>query len=165
MPGSLTQGFSSFLEMQPGTELGSSDWHRISQEDINAFAKLTRDEDEYHIDPEWARQHSPLGTTISFGFLTLSMLTFFSHQVFAEIGVEPEDGTQLFNFGFNRVRMPEPVPAGARIRGQFRFGGARTRDAGGVEITVKAVVEIEGNDRPAVVADWLFVAVPAGVTG
>ena len=119
MPDSLTQGFSSFLEMQPGTELGSSDWHRISQEDINAFAKLTRDEDEYHINPEWARQHSPLGTTISFGFLTLSMLTFFSHQVFAEIGVEPDDGTQLFNFGFNRVRMPEPVRAGARIRGQF----------------------------------------------
>lgn len=149
--------------MQPGTELGASDWHRISQEDINAFAKLTRDEDEYHINPEWARLHSPLGKTISFGFLTMSMLTFFSHQVFADIGVETSADTQLFNFGFNRVRMPEPVPAGARIRGHFTFVSARTRDAGGVEITVKAVVEIEGNERPAVVADWLFVAVTAGV--
>jgi acyl dehydratase len=154
-----SSGFSSFLEMQPGTELGASDWHRVSQEDITAFARLTKDEDEYHVNPDWARDNAPLGTTISFGFLTMSMLTYFSHQVFGNLGVGAGDDTQMFNFGFNRVRMPEPVPAGAEIRGHFTFGGARVRDAGGVEITVSVSVEIKDNDRPALVADWLFVAV------
>jgi acyl dehydratase len=145
--------------MQPGTKLGASAWHRVTQEDIASFAKLTHDEDEYHVNPDWARDHAPLGTTISFGFLTLSMLTHFSHQVFEKFGIASGNDTQMFNFGFNRVRMPEPVPAGAEIRGHFTFGGARVRDAGGVEITVAVLVEIKGIDRPALVADWLFVAV------
>ncbi len=147
------------LDMEPGTDLGSSDWFTVTQEDITAFAKLTRDEDEYHTDPDWARDNAPLGTTISFGFLTMSMLTSFSHEVFERLDIQSGDETQMFNFGFNRVRMPEPVPSGARIRGSFTFDGARIRDAGGVEITVHVVVDIEGNDRPALVAEWLFVAV------
>jgi acyl dehydratase len=145
--------------MEPGTELGVSEWHTVTQEDINAFAVLTRDEDPYHTEPDWAREHAPLGTTISFGFLTLSMLTWFSHQVFDRLGIKSGDDTQLFNFGFNRVRLPEPVPAGARIRGRFTFAGARVRDSGGIEFTNNVVVEIEGKERPALVAEWLGVAV------
>jgi acyl dehydratase len=145
--------------MEPETGLGCSDWYCVTQEDITAFAKLTKDEDDYHINPDWARSHSPLGTTISFGFLTMSLLTYFSRQVFERIGIKSGAGTQMFNFGFNRVRMPEPVPAGARLRGHFVFSGARVREAGGVEITVGVKVEIEGKERPALVADWLFVAV------
>ncbi|HEY5761826.1 MAG TPA: MaoC/PaaZ C-terminal domain-containing protein [Rhodocyclaceae bacterium] len=152
-------GFLSLLDMRPGTELGASDWYAVTQEDIDAFARLTRDEDPYHTDPGWAREHSPLETTISFGFLTMSMLTHFLHQVFGRLGIESGDDIQVFNFGFNRVRMPEPVPAGAEIRGRFSFVGARLRDNGGAEITVNAVVDIKGNDRPALVAEWLFVAV------
>ena len=152
-------GFSAFLDMRPGAVLGVSDWHRISQDNINQFARLTRDEDPYHIDPDWAREHSPLGTTISFGFLTMSMLTWMSHQVFGALGIVADHGTQLFNFGFNRLRMPEPVPAGAEIRGRFTFAAARVRDAGGVEISVDVVVEVRGKARPALVAEWLFVAV------
>ncbi len=151
--------FTSLLEMEPGTDLGASDWYTVTQEDITAFAKLTRDEDPYHTDPEWARDNAPLGTTISFGFLTMSMLTWFSHQVFEGLDIQSGDDTQMFNFGFNRLRMPEPVPSGAQIRGCFAFSGARVRDAGGVEIAVNVIVDIRGNDRPALVAEWLFVAV------
>ena len=154
--------FNSLLTMQPGTELGTSDWHTVTQEDINRFAVLTKDEDPFHTDPEWARANAPLGTTISFGFFTLSMLTWFSHQVFDALGIASGDDTQMFNFGFNRVRMPEPVPAGADIRGRFTFGGARVRENGGTEITVNVVVDIKGNDRPALVAERLFVAVREG---
>ena len=80
------RGFTELLEMAPGTDLGSSDWYRVTQDDINTFATLTKDEDPYHINPEWAKDNSPLGTTISFGFLTLSMLTYFSYQVFERAG-------------------------------------------------------------------------------
>jgi acyl dehydratase len=66
----------------------------------------------------------------------------------------------MFNFGFNRVRLPEPVPAGAAIRGRFTFAGSRVRDAGGIELCFDVVVEIEGSDRPALVCEWLAVAVP-----
>ncbi len=151
--------YSSLMDLAPGTALGVSDWHEVTQQDINAFATLTRDEDEFHINPEFAREHSPVGTTISFGFLTMSMLTYFSHQVFDHMGIRSGDDTQMFNFGFNRVRMPEPVPAGSRIRGRFMFAGGRVRASGGLEITVDVIVDIDGNDRPALVAEWLFVAV------
>lgn len=147
--------------MPPGTELGVSGWHLVRQEDIDAFARLTIDEHPYHNDPEWARKHAPLGTTISFGFLTMSMLSHFVDQVFGQLGVAADESTQIFNFGFNRLRMPEPVPAGAEIRGRFSLAGARQRDAGGLEITLSIMVEIKGNDRPALVGDWLFVAVSA----
>ena len=151
--------YSSLMDLAPGTALGVSGWHEVTQQDINAFATLTRDEDEFHINPEFAREHSPVGTTISFGFLTMSMLTYFSHQVFDHMGIRSGEDTQMFNFGFNRVRMPEPVPAGSRIRGRFTFAGARVRASGGLEITVDVIVDIDGNDRPALVAEWLFVAV------
>ena len=151
--------FTKLLDMPAGTDLGSSDWYRVTQEDINAFATLTKDEDQYHIDPDWATKNSPLGTTISFGFLTLSMLTYFSYQVFGRAGIATGDDTQMFNFGFNRIRLPEPVPAGAEIRGNFTFTGARVRENGGVEFTTDVVIEIKGNERPALVAQWLGVAV------
>lgn len=153
------RGFTELLDMAPGTPLGCSDWYRVTQEDINTFAALTKDEDPFHIDPEWAKAHSPLGTTISFGFLTLSMLTCFSYQVFGKAGFATDDNTQMFNFGFNRIRLPAPVPAGSEIRGNFTFAGARVRDNGGVEFTTDVVVEIKGNERPALVAQWLGVAV------
>jgi acyl dehydratase len=159
--GSRGGGIHALLEIAPGTELGVSDWHTVTQEDINAFARLTRDEDPFHTDPGWARAHSHLGTTISFGFLTLSMLTSFSHEVFDRLGVRPGDDGQMFNFGFNRVRLPEPVPAGAAIRGRFTFGGSRVREAGGIELSFDVVVEIAGRDRPALVCEWLAVVVPS----
>lgn len=154
------RSYLAALDMAPGTELGASDWHEVTQEDINAFARLTRDEDDFHVNPAFASEHSPLGTTISFGFLTMSMLTCFSHQVFRRAGISADvDGVQLFNLGFNRLRFPEPVPVGASIRGRFTLKGVRVRDNGGVEFTTEVVVEIKGNDRPALAGEWLGVAV------
>ena len=72
--GTATRDFTELMDMEPGTALGVSDWYKVNQEDINTFATLTKDEDPFHIDPEWARENSPLGTTISFGFLTRSQL-------------------------------------------------------------------------------------------
>ena len=146
--------------MAPGTELGTSAWHRVTQEDISAFATLTRDEDPFHTDAEWAAEHSLFGTTIAFGFQTMSMLTYFSHQVFDQLGVGADDNMQLLNYGFNRVRIPEPVPAGSDIRGRFTLADATTRDDGGVQITLYVTVEIRDRERPALAAEWLFVAVP-----
>ena len=157
--GTATRDFTELMDMEPGTALGVSDWYKVNQEDINTFATLTKDEDPFHIDPEWARENSPLGTTISFGFLTLSMLTYFSYQVFGRAGFAAAEDTQLFNFGFNRIRLPEPVPAGSEIRGNFTFAGARLRENGGVEFTTDVIIEIKGNERPALVAQWLGVAV------
>ena len=159
----MSDSISRFRNMPAGTELGVSAWHKVTQEDVDTFARLTHDEDPYHNDPEWARQSSPLGTTISFGFFTLSMLSYFAHQVLDKEGMASGADTQMLNFGFNRVRMPEPVPVGSEIRGHFAFGGARERSAGGaLEFTLTATVEIRGNERPALVAEWLFVANPTG---
>lgn len=159
MADTAVSDYSELLDMPAGTVLGSSDWHRVTQEDINQFATLTKDEDPFHIDPAWAKQNSPLGTTISFGFLTLSMLSCFSYQAFKRAGFVSSEDTQLFNYGFNRIRLPEPVPAGAEIRGNFTFASARVRDNGGIEFTTDVVIEIKGNERPALVAQWLAVAV------
>ncbi len=155
----VSSGIEKFAAIPPGTDLGASAWHRVTQSDVDAFARLTRDEDPYHNDPEWAKQASPFGATISFGFFTMSLLTYFAHQVLDEHGIVSGDDTQMLNFGFNRVRLPEAVPVGSEIRGRFVFSGMRKRHAGGVEITLNTSVEICGNDRPALVAEWLFVAV------
>jgi acyl dehydratase len=145
--------------MPPGTELGVSDWLQVTQAQIDEFGRLTFDPSPHHNDPEWAAENSRTGSTISYGFFTLSLLTVFSQQVFARLEIGGDESIQLLNFGFNRVRLPESVPAGAEIRGRFTVSGARWRDAGGLEVTLDSVVEINGNDRPALVAEWLFVAV------
>lgn len=155
----MSDSIGKFSTMSPGTDLGASAWHRVTQADVDAFGGLTRDEDRFHTDPEWARKASPFGTTISFGFFTMSMLTYFAHQVLDEHGIASGDDAQMLNFGFNRVRMPEAVPVGSEIRGRFVFAGMRERPAGGIEITLTVSVEIRGSDRPALVAEWLFVAV------
>jgi len=152
----------ALLSLPDGKDLGASEWHCVTQQEVDEFARLTHDEDRHHNDPDWARENSPMGTTISFGFFTLSMLSYFSHQVFEAHGMVPDIMTQMLNFGFNRLRLPEPVPVGSEIRGRFIFVGARQRPRSGLEVTLTAIVEIKGKERPALVADWLFVAVPSG---
>ena len=102
----------------------------MTQSDVDAFGRLTLDEDPFHMDPEVARESSPIGATISYGFFTMSMLTHFAHQVLGEHGIESTDDVQMLNFGFNRVRMPEPVLVGSDIRGRFVLAGVRQRPSG-----------------------------------
>lgn len=133
-----------------GTEIGVSDWHAVTQADVDRFADVTHDHDWMHVDPERARREGPYEGTVSFGFFTLSMLTCFSHQ----IGLWPEDAGYGLNYGLNRVRWIAPVPVGSRIRGRFVLTGFQPRK-GGFLSTTEATVEIDGGEKPAMVAEWL----------
>lgn len=134
-----------------GQELGVTAWHPVAQDDVNRFADVTLDQDWMHVDPVRAKQDGPFDGTVSFGFYTLSMLTYFSH----EIGLWPDGASYGLNYGLNRVRWMAPVPVGSRIRGRFVLAGFDAHPSGGFMSTTNVTVEIEGADKPAMVAEWL----------
>lgn len=139
------------LMQHRGKEIGISDWLLISQARVNAFADVTMDPDWMHIDVERAR-HGPVGQTIGQGFLTLSLLLYFSHQMQY---LPAERVAHAFNYGLNRVRWLAPVPVGARIRNRARLIDVLDRGEGDFLITTENCVEIEGQDKPAMIAEWL----------
>jgi acyl dehydratase len=129
-----------------GTHLGFSDWMEITQERINLFAEATGDRQWIHVDPERAKD-GPFGTTIAHGYLTLSITNLFLPQLLrvpaAKLGV---------NYGANKVRFPAPVPVGSRIRMGAEI--IDVRDApGGLQVTARNTVEIEGHDKPGCVVE------------
>ena len=137
------------LEQSVGKELVVSDWYEVSQRMIDAFAEATGDHQWIHVDVERARRESPFGAPIAHGFLTLSLLSLFLNEA-VEFG-----GTRMgVNYGFNRLRFTAPVRAGARLRGRFGVKDLRRID-GGVQIIWDVAVECEGQDKPALVADWV----------
>src|ERR1700755_1898714 len=103
------------LRAAEGEELGGSDWHDVSQSDIDAFADVTGDHQWIHVDPERAR-HTPFGGTIAHGYYTLSLVGRFSEQIFAVEGFD-----FALNYGLNRVRFPAPLPVGSRVRMRARL--------------------------------------------
>ena len=133
-----------------GQEIGVSDWLEISQEKIDAFAGLTGDRQWIHTNPERSNKESPYGTTIAHGFLSLSLLS----QLQAQIVRIKGDHTRAINYGFNRVRFPAAVPAGSRIRLHSTLEAVE-EVPDGVQVTWGLSVEIEGQPKPAVVAQWL----------
>ena len=130
-----------------GQELGVSDWHMVSQEEINLFAEATGDFTWFHVDIPRAEQE--MGGTIAHGFLTLSLLPALWHQI-GEI-TEFKNG---YNYGLDKVRFTSPVKAGARVRLRATMLPPQER-RGGTIVGVQCVVEVEGDDRPALVADWM----------
>lgn len=131
-----------------GTEVGPSSWLLVDQERIDRFAVATEDDQWIHTDPERAKD-GPFGGTIAHGFLTLSLLIPLWSEVFDVEGV-----TTKVNYGMDRVRFTAPVPAGSRVR----FAGTLkevTEVKGGVQLTVSGAIEVEGQERPAVVVDFL----------
>ncbi len=137
-----------------GDSEGTGEWFEVTQERINAFAEVTEDRQFIHVDPELAAQLSPWGVTIAHGFLTLSMLTHLS----ASIPTPPERLTGIvmgLNYGFDKVRFISPVKVGSRIRVTSTVKAVELRDANSLQTTRTMTVEIEGEDKPAVVADWL----------
>lgn len=159
-----TVSLDPLLMRRAGDELGVSDWVRIDQPMIDAFGHLTRDVDPLHMDVEWARVNGPFGGTTAFGFLTISMLTHLFRSM-AERDLRDTDLGLFLNYGFERLRLVAPVPSGARVRGKFTAGGTR-EDAGGRKImTIHCEVEVEGQDRPALVCDWLSAWVPPAAGG
>lgn len=133
-----------------GQELGVSGWFLIDQSRISAFADITEDHQFIHIDPE-AAAATPFGGTIAHGFLILSMLSAMSYAAVPGI----EGATMSVNYGMNALRFVAPVPAGKRVRGRFTLTKLAERAAGQWQTTIAVTVEIEGEARPAVVAEWV----------
>ncbi|PCJ73900.1 MAG: Nodulation protein N [Rhodobacteraceae bacterium] len=137
------------LEALLGKEVGVSRWFLMDQDRIGLFADVTEDQQFIHVDPEKAKA-TPFGGAIAHGFLTLSLLS-----AMAEEAVPLIKGlTHSINYGFDRVRFISPVAAGKRVRGRFELI-AITVGATEVSQTLKVTIEIEGNEKPALVAEWI----------
>jgi acyl dehydratase len=139
------------LRARLGQELGTSDWLTVEQDLIDEFASSTKDLDKLHVNPAWAARETPYGGTIAFGFWTLSMLTHFSH----EVGMWPVDVDYALNYGLERVRWVHPVKVGSRIRMRCTLAELTDRGEGGLLIRTSNLIEIEGEARPALTAEWL----------
>ncbi|MEC7761352.1 MAG: MaoC family dehydratase [Pseudomonadota bacterium] len=138
-----------FLALQ-GQEMGVSRWFEITQDRIDAFADVTEDHQYIHTDPE-AAAASPFGGTIAHGFLTVSMLSAMTYD-----GVPVIDGTVMaVNYGFNKLRFLSPVKVGSRIRARFVLTSCDTSRPGEITTITDVTVEIDGEDKPALVAEWI----------
>ncbi|MGB8694774.1 MAG: MaoC/PaaZ C-terminal domain-containing protein [Steroidobacteraceae bacterium] len=136
-----------------GEEIYVSDWISVSQEEINAFGRLTRDEDPMHMDPRYAREQGPFGSTIVFGFQLLSMLSHLSRPLrFAP--VEGALGYDL-NYGFNRVRFISPVPVDVPFRSHVVLKQIAERGPNQHLLTTTNTIEVRGRAKPALVAEWI----------
>jgi len=133
-----------------GKEVALTDWRAITQQEVNDFARVTRDPDWMHIDEERART-GPLGHTIVQGFFTLSLLTHFSH----ETHFFPPDIAYAFNYGLDRVRWVQPLKVGTRVRNRTVLVEVQSTGARRYIVKTRNTVEIEGVATPAMVADWL----------
>ncbi|WP_433679707.1 MaoC family dehydratase [Nocardia sp. CA-119907] len=141
------------LEQAVGTHLGYSEWHTVTQEQIDLFAAATGDHQWIHVDPERAAQ-GPFGTTIAHGYLTLSLLPLLVSQVYRV------DGLKMgINYGCNKVRFPSPVPSGSRVRAGVELAEIRPTNTG-FQVTARVTIEREGGDKPACIAEALSVLVP-----
>jgi acyl dehydratase len=152
-------------ELKVGERLVGSGWLRITQELIDGFGEYTLDPDPLHVDPAWARANSPYGVPIAFGFQTIALLTRLLYEAQGararDTAADPSTHGHYLNYGFNRIRLVEPVLVESELRGSFQVAGRRVDDRGRLQLTFDATVEIRGNDRPALVADWLVIWVPA----
>ena len=142
------------LEQSHGRELGASDWHEITQEQINLFADATGDHQWIHVDPE-AAADGPFGTTVAHGYLTLSMLPLLLSEI-----VSISDAVMGLNYGTEKIRFTNPVPVGSRVR--LHASVARTERRGpSVLWFIGVQVEIEGRDKPALVGQVVYMATGA----
>lgn len=138
------------LRSRIGQEIGLSNWHTITQLQIDQFAEISGDHQWIHLDQDRARRESPYGATIAHGFLTVSLLSMLINEAVDITG----DYKLRVNYGFNRLRFTGAVPSGSRIRGRFALLSIKDVESG-VEIAWTATVEVEGRDKPALVAEWL----------
>ena len=133
-----------------GEELGPSDWLTVTQEMIDKFAEATGDHQWIHVDVERAKREMPGGKTIAHGYLTLSLLPRLAPTL-----MKIEKRKRGLNYGSNRIRFISPVPAGSRIRLRQRLVNAEDTKDGGVRVTSEMTIEVEGSERPAMVAETM----------
>jgi acyl dehydratase len=136
------------LRAAMGTELGVTDWHDVTQAEVDAFADATGDHQWIHVDPERAAQ-SPLGGTIAHGLFTLSLAPAMTSKLLSFEGF-----AFALNYGYNRVRFPAPLPVGSRVRMRATLAGVEDIP-GGAQITIVQTFEREGGDKPVCVAESL----------
>ena len=144
--------FSTFEEIESATgeEVGTSEWVEITQERVDQFADATGDHQWIHVDVEKAKA-GPFGGTIAHGFLSLSLLS----RMAADVMQVPETTRMAVNYGLDRVRFIAPVRAGKRVPGRFTLDGADDKAPGQLLLRHSVTVEIEGEDKPALTAQWL----------
>ncbi len=147
--------FTTFEEIEAaaGEEIGTTDWVEIDQDRVNQFADATGDHQWIHVDVERAKE-GPFGGTIAHGYLTLSLVPWLGSQVFTL----DTPGAKL-NYGVNKVRFPNPVRVGSRIRATVKINGVSDVSAG-KQLTVGYTVEIEGEEKPACVAESVVLLLP-----
>jgi acyl dehydratase len=151
MDGPLKEISREELASKVGTLLGSSDWFRVDQKTIDAFADITHDHYFIHVDPQRAASETPFGGTIAHGFLTLSMLAPMAYQACPVV----KGSKTNVNYGFNRVRFVAPVRSGSRIRGHFVLKSFEVHTSGRWQAIYEVKVELEGEARPALTAEWI----------
>jgi acyl dehydratase len=139
---------------EEGRELGVSEWHEITQEQVNGFADATGDHQWIHVDPERAAE-GPFGTTVAHGYLTLSMVP----MLLAEV-VSVSDAVMGLNYGTEKIRFTNPVPVGSRVRLHATLARAQRRGPS-VIWTVGVQVEVEGKEKPALVGEVVYMAAGA----
>jgi acyl dehydratase len=148
-------------QLPAGKEIGVSPWVTVSQAMIDGFGAVTLDPDPMHVDPEWARLNGPFGGSIAFGFLTMSLLTHLLHGALGtDPNRDPRQAGYYLNYGFDRLRLVSPVRAGSRIRGRFQVLDRKRDERQRLVTTFGCTLDIEGEERPALVAHWLTIWVP-----
>jgi acyl dehydratase len=143
------------LKALQGQTVGPSEWREVTQEDIHTFAELTGDHQWIHTDVERAKKESPFGTTVAHGNLTLSLIDGLRIELLESTGFKLG-----VNYGWNKVRFPAPVPSGSRIRATAEVVEVEEVGGGWFQIVTRFAVEVEGNEKPACVADSVGRALP-----
>ncbi len=134
-----------------GREIGVSSWHMVDQKRIDVYADVIEDHQFIHVDPIRAKAETAFGTTIAHGFLTMSLMSIMSYEVMPVIS-----GTTMgVNYGFDKLRFISPVRSGSRVRGRFILAEAKLRKPKELQSRTNVTVEIEGEEKPALVADWI----------
>src|SRR5436190_18555411 len=145
------EGLKSLL----GRTVGPTDWRDVTQADIDAFARLSGDDQWIHVDVERAKTESPFGTTVAHGNLTLSMIDGFRRELIESTGFKLG-----VNYGWNKVRFPAPVPSGSKLRGKAEVMSVEDVGGGWYQVITKFTVEAEGNEKPVCVAESVGRALP-----
>jgi acyl dehydratase len=136
------------LQSLIGQTVGPSDWREVTQEDVNAFAELSGDDQWIHVDVERAKSESPFGTTIAHGNLTLSLIDGFRLSLIESTGFKLG-----VNYGWDKVRFPAPVPIPSKLRASASVVSVDEKGDGWWQIVTRFTVEIEGGEKPVCVAD------------
>ena len=138
------------LKAHEGEHLGSSDWHQVTQDQVNMFADATGDHQWIHVDAERAKS-GPFGGTIAHGYLTMSLVPMLLQEIWQVSGMR-----MGLNYGINKLRFPAPVPVGSKVRADATLASVEEVGGGGLQTTLAVTIEVEGQDKPACVAEIVF---------